>query len=237
MRRAGRATIGAARPVATSLKGALAPGNVDKTMAAPVTAILGHDTKFYDLLPRLFPHADAKAWFEGNEAFANDTAYKNGTLQVAYFILALRAVGLDTGPMSGFDNASVDAEFFPGGQIKSNVRSTSATAILQSCSHAAHDWNSPRSRRTSERWPRHTSKYKHRGITAAFTAGSCAASKSWEGAISSERLRYPPTNYQSPYAMNFGESRSSRQMFQYISRRIRSATALTTSAPSCDGST
>ena len=103
------------------LKGALAPGNVDKTMAAPVTAILGHDTKFYDLLPRLFPHADAKAWFVGNEVFANDTAYKNGTLQVAYFILALRAVGLDTGPMSGFDNASVDAEFFPGGQIKSNV--------------------------------------------------------------------------------------------------------------------
>ena len=78
------------------LKGALAPGNVDKTMAAPVTAILGHDTKFYDLLPRLFPHADAKAWFVGNEVFANDTAYKNGTLQVAYFILALRAVGLDT---------------------------------------------------------------------------------------------------------------------------------------------
>lgn len=103
------------------LKGALAPGNVDKTMAAPVTAILGHDTKFYDLLPRLFPHADAKAWFVGNEVFANDTAYKNGTLQLAYFILALRAVGLDTGPMSGFDNASVDAEFFPGGQIKSNV--------------------------------------------------------------------------------------------------------------------
>jgi 3-hydroxypropanoate dehydrogenase len=103
------------------LKGTLAPGNVDKTMAAPITAILAHDTKFYDLLPRLFPHADAKAWFVGNEAFANDTAYKNGTLQVAYFILALRAVGLDTGPMSGFDNASVDAEFFPGGQIKSNV--------------------------------------------------------------------------------------------------------------------
>ncbi len=103
------------------LKGTLAPGNVDKTMAAPVTAILAYDTKFYDLLPRLFPHADAKAWFVGNEAFANDTAYKNGTLQVAYFILALRAVGLDTGPMSGFDNASVDAEFFPGGQIKSNV--------------------------------------------------------------------------------------------------------------------
>jgi 3-hydroxypropanoate dehydrogenase len=103
------------------LKPTLMAGNVDKTMAAPVTAILGHDTKFYDLLPRLFPAADAKAWFVGNEAFANDTAYKNGTLQVAYFILALRAVGLDTGPMTGFDNAAVDAEFFPGGQIKSNV--------------------------------------------------------------------------------------------------------------------
>lgn len=103
------------------LKPALMAGNVDKTMAAPVTAILGYDTKFYELLPRLFPHADAKAWFVGNEAFANDTAYKNGTLQVAYFILALRALGLDTGPMTGFDNAAVDAAFFPGGQIKSNV--------------------------------------------------------------------------------------------------------------------
>jgi 3-hydroxypropanoate dehydrogenase len=103
------------------LKPALMPGNVDKTMAAPVTAITGHDTKFYELLPRLFPHADAKAWFVGNEAFANDTAYKNGTLQVAYFIMALRALGLDTGPMTGFDNAAVDTAFFPGGQIKSNV--------------------------------------------------------------------------------------------------------------------
>jgi 3-hydroxypropanoate dehydrogenase len=103
------------------LKPALMPGNVDKTMAAPVTAITAHDTRFYELLPRLFPHADAKAWFAANEAFANDTAYKNGTLQVAYFIMALRALGLDTGPMSGFDNAAVDAAFFPGGQVKSNV--------------------------------------------------------------------------------------------------------------------
>ena len=103
------------------LKGALMAGNVDKTMSAPVTAILGYDTQFYEQLPRLFPHADAKAWFVANEAFANDTAYKNGTLQVAYFIMALRALGLDTGPMSGFDNAAVDAAFFPGGQVKSNV--------------------------------------------------------------------------------------------------------------------
>jgi 3-hydroxypropanoate dehydrogenase len=103
------------------LKPALMPGNVDKTLTAPVTAITAHDTKFYELLPRLFPHADAKSWFVANEAFANDTAYKNGTLQVAYFIMALRALGLDTGPMSGFDNAAVDAAFFPGGQVKSNV--------------------------------------------------------------------------------------------------------------------
>ena len=103
------------------LKPALMPANVDKTMAAPVTAITAHDTQFYELLPRLFPHADAKAWFVGNEAFANDTAYKNGTLQVAYFIMALRALGLDTGPMGGFDNAAVDAAFFPDGQVKSNV--------------------------------------------------------------------------------------------------------------------
>jgi 3-hydroxypropanoate dehydrogenase len=103
------------------LKPALMAGNVEKTMAAPVTAITGYDTKFYELLPRLFPHADAKAWFVGNEAFANDTAYKNGTLQIAYFIIALRALGLDAGPMSGFDNAAVDAAFFPDGRVKSNV--------------------------------------------------------------------------------------------------------------------
>ena len=103
------------------LKPALMPANVDKTMASPVTAIMGYDTKFYELLPRLFPHADAKAWFDGNEAFANDTAYKNGTLQVAYFILALRGLGLDTGPMTGFNNAAVDEAFFPGGRVKSNV--------------------------------------------------------------------------------------------------------------------
>ena len=103
------------------LKPALAEGNVAKTMSAPITAIVGYDLKFYDQLPKLFPHADARAWFVGNEAFANDTAYKNGTLQVAYFLMALRAVGLDTGPLTGFYNAKVDAEFFPGGNVKSNV--------------------------------------------------------------------------------------------------------------------
>jgi 3-hydroxypropanoate dehydrogenase len=82
-----------------------------------VTAILGYDTKFYEQLPRLFPDTDAKAWFVGNQSFANDTAYKNGTLQVAYFIFGPRALGLDAGPMTGFDHV----EFFPGDQIKSNV--------------------------------------------------------------------------------------------------------------------
>lgn len=103
------------------LKPTLSEGNLAKTMAAPVTAILAYDRKFYDHLPRLFPHADAKAWFTGNEAFADATAHTNGTLQAGYFILALRALGLDAGPMAGFDNAKVDAEFFPDGQFKSNI--------------------------------------------------------------------------------------------------------------------
>ncbi|MDB5651233.1 MAG: malonic semialdehyde reductase [Hyphomicrobiales bacterium] len=103
------------------LKATLSPGNVEKTMAAPVTALLGYDREFYEFLPKLFPHADARAWFVGNEAFANDTAYKNGTLQVAYFILALRSLGLDTGPMTGFNADAADAEFFAGTKIHSNV--------------------------------------------------------------------------------------------------------------------
>jgi 3-hydroxypropanoate dehydrogenase len=103
------------------LRPALAAGNLDKTMAAPVVAITAYDVKFFEHLPFLFPHADAKPWFSGNEAFATRSAFQNGTLQVAYLILALRAVGLDTGPMTGFDNAKVDAEFFPEGDVKSNV--------------------------------------------------------------------------------------------------------------------
>jgi 3-hydroxypropanoate dehydrogenase len=100
---------------------AMSEGNRAKTGAAPVVAIVAYDEKFYDHLPFLFPHADAKAWFSGNEAFAKRAAFQNGTLQVAYLILALRAVGLDTGPMTGFDNAKVDAEFFAGTEFKSNV--------------------------------------------------------------------------------------------------------------------
>jgi len=96
------------------LKPALSPGNVDKTMSAPVTAIVGHDLAFHDHLPRLFPHMDVRPMFADNEAVAHAAATQNATLQLAYFILALRAVGLDTGPMGGFDKAKVDAEFFAG---------------------------------------------------------------------------------------------------------------------------
>jgi len=102
------------------LKEALSAGNIEKTMAAPVTVIVAHDLDFFEKLPVLFPHADAKSWFAGNRAFADVTAFRNGTLQGAYLILAARAVGLDTGPMSGFDNSKVDAAFFAGQPIKSN---------------------------------------------------------------------------------------------------------------------
>jgi 3-hydroxypropanoate dehydrogenase len=102
------------------LKPALSAGNLEKTMAAPVTAIVANDSQFYDELPRLFPHADARPWFASNEAFAATTAMRNGSLQGAYLIMAARALGLDCGPMSGFDNAKVDAEFFPDGRFKSN---------------------------------------------------------------------------------------------------------------------
>jgi 3-hydroxypropanoate dehydrogenase len=104
------------------LKPFLSPGNLDKTMAAPVTAITAYDVKFYEHLPFLFPHADAKSWFDKLPAeIAREVAHKNGSLQVAYLIIALRAVGLDTGPMTGFDNSKLDAEFFPDGRFKSNV--------------------------------------------------------------------------------------------------------------------
>ncbi len=102
------------------LKPALAEGNVRKTMAAPVTAIVAHDLEFFEKLPRLFPHADARSWFAGDEGKIRETAFRNGTLQGAYLIVAARALGLDCGPMSGFDNARVDAEFFAGTSVRSN---------------------------------------------------------------------------------------------------------------------
>jgi 3-hydroxypropanoate dehydrogenase len=102
------------------LKPFLSEGNRDKTMAAPVCAIIGYDLDFYEYLPRLFPHTDAKSWFAGKEEKIFETAFRNGTLQGAYLIIAARALGLDCGPMSGFDNAGVDREFFAGTNIKSN---------------------------------------------------------------------------------------------------------------------
>jgi 3-hydroxypropanoate dehydrogenase len=102
------------------LKPYLAPGNVDKAMAAPVTVIVAHDLEFYERLPELFPHADARSWFVGNDELIRSTAFRNGSLQGGYLILAARSLGLDCGPMSGFDNAKVDAAFFPDGKVKSN---------------------------------------------------------------------------------------------------------------------
>ena len=102
------------------LRPSLSPGNVDKTMAAPVTAIFGNDAAFHERLPELFPHTDARAWFVGNQALIASTAMRNGTLQAAYFMLAARAMGLDCGPMSGFDQGKVDAAFFAGTKIRSN---------------------------------------------------------------------------------------------------------------------
>ncbi|MBV1777406.1 malonic semialdehyde reductase [Burkholderiaceae bacterium DAT-1] len=102
------------------LRPCLSEGNLEKTMAAPVTVIVAHDLEFYEKLPKLFPHADARSWFVGNDAAIQGAAFRSGTLQGAYLILAARALGLDCGPMSGFDNAKVDAAFFAGTQYKSN---------------------------------------------------------------------------------------------------------------------
>ncbi|MFN0219388.1 MAG: malonic semialdehyde reductase [Hyphomicrobium sp.] len=102
------------------LKPHLSEGNVEKAMAAPVTAILATDYNFYEHLPKLFPHADARSWFVGKKDHADTTAFRNASLQGGYFIIAARALGLDCGPMSGFSNAGVDKEFFSGGEVKSN---------------------------------------------------------------------------------------------------------------------
>src|SRR5207244_12038810 len=116
-----RITFVKSREAKEKLKPALDAGNVDKTMKAPVTAIIGMDVHFYEKLPKLFPHADAKSWFKNlPENVLEYTALRNASLQGAYFMLAARALGLDCGPMSGFDNAKVDAAFFAGTTIKSN---------------------------------------------------------------------------------------------------------------------
>ena len=103
------------------LEPSLMAGNVDKVRQAPVTVIVAHDTRFYEHLSELWPHSpNAQDMFTSNSVLAESTAFRNGTLQGAYLILAARALGLDVGPMSGFDNAKVDAEFFPDGRFRSN---------------------------------------------------------------------------------------------------------------------
>ena len=103
------------------LKPVLAPGNVDKTMAAPVTVIIAWDTEFHENLPRLFPQADVRSYFVGNKPLIEENAFRNSSLQAAYFILAARALGLDCGPMSGFDADKLNAEFFPDGKWRVNL--------------------------------------------------------------------------------------------------------------------
>ena len=113
--------IFAASPDARAkLAGAASPTNAPKILAAPVTVIIGFDNKFYDRLPELFPHADARPWFSGNAALARETAFRNSSLQGAYLIIAARALGWDTGPMSGFDKPAVDAAFWAGTDIETN---------------------------------------------------------------------------------------------------------------------
>jgi 3-hydroxypropanoate dehydrogenase len=103
------------------LKPVLAPGNVEKTMAAPVTVIVAWDTEFHENLPRLFPQADIRSYFAGNKPLIEENAFRNSSLQAAYFILAARALGLDCGPMSGFDADKLNAAFFPDGKWKVNL--------------------------------------------------------------------------------------------------------------------
>jgi len=100
---------------------ALSKGNLEKTLSAPVTVIVAWDREFYEQLPRLFPHGDARSWFTGSPAVAHETAFRNGSLQAGYLILAARALGLDSGPLSGFDKDKVDAAFFAGTTWSTNL--------------------------------------------------------------------------------------------------------------------
>jgi 3-hydroxypropanoate dehydrogenase len=103
-----------------ALLGCVSPGNVNKVRQAPVTVIVGMDLAFHEQLPKLFPHVDARAWFAGQEAKILDSAFRNSSLQGGYLILAARALGLDCGPMSGFDVAKMDAAFWAGTEVKTN---------------------------------------------------------------------------------------------------------------------
>jgi len=121
----------------------LKPKNIPKMMGAPVTAIIAQDMNFWHELPFLFPHEDRRHLFDGNEAYCKDTALRNATLQGAYFMIAARAVGLDVGAMSGFSNATVDAEFFAGTSLKSNflcnIGYADETALFQKLPRFAFD--------------------------------------------------------------------------------------------------
>jgi 3-hydroxypropanoate dehydrogenase len=120
---------------------AMAPGNVDKTRSAPVTVIVATDTQFYEHMPQIWHGAGAREMFAGNAPMASSTATRNGTLGGGYFILAARAVGLDTGPMSGVDLAKVNAEFFPDGRLQAN--------FLINLGYADHSKEFPRNARLS----------------------------------------------------------------------------------------
>ncbi len=117
--------------------------NVDKMMSAPVTAIIAHDLEFWTHLPFLFPHEDRRSFFEGKQDYIESTAFRNGTLQGAYFMIAARAIGLDVGAMSGFSNAIVDEEFFSGTSLKSNflcnLGYADETALFQKLPRFAFD--------------------------------------------------------------------------------------------------
>ena len=116
----GRIVFVKSKEAKEKLLACMAEGNVEKTRTAPVSAIIAQDMEFYEKFPKLFPHADARSWFAGNKPLIESTAFRNSTLQGAYFMIAARSLGLDCGPMSGFDNAKVDAAFFQGTSWKSN---------------------------------------------------------------------------------------------------------------------
>jgi len=117
----GRFVFVASQEGKEKLKPALSSGNVEKTMTAPVTVIVAHDMAFYDRLPQLFPHADARSWFTGSPELVKETAFRNSSLQAGYLILAARSLGLDAGPMSGFDPAKVNEAFFAGSSWQVNM--------------------------------------------------------------------------------------------------------------------
>ncbi len=108
------------KPAKEKLLAVMAQGNVEKTRNAPLTVVIAQDMEFYEKLPKLFPHTDARSWFVGNKPYIESTAFRNSTLQGAYFMMAARSLGLDCGPMSGFDNAKLDAAFFAGTSWRSN---------------------------------------------------------------------------------------------------------------------